>query len=66
MAWRDIILSFLTAQICFVTIVFMALRKEKTGLVKTFIALQTLYFCWASCNSNRQGDGSFVCPCLLC
>lgn len=45
----DIILSFLTAQICFVTIVFMALRKQKNGLVKTFIALHTLYFCWASC-----------------
>lgn len=49
MAWMDIILSFLTAQICFVTIVFMSLRRQKTGLVKTFIGLNTLYFSWASC-----------------
>lgn len=49
MGWLGVILSFLTAQICFVTIVFMAFRKQKNSLVKIFIALYTLYFCWASC-----------------
>ncbi len=49
MEWIDIILSFITTQICFVSIIFMSFRKQKSGLIKTFIVLDSCYFCWTFC-----------------